>query len=769
VLGALLLSTGLVVLVASDAARVAGGKRYYPDRPPSRIQSNGSEASKMALLKTYGSLPLRFEVNSGQTDSRVKFLSRGGGYTLFLTSTEAVLALGKGKSAIPARHPFGRAALSAPFSLASRNPAAEGTGSADFLLRSMPFSGLLKPAVDVGRTPNLESRAPTALRMRLVAANPSARATGLEETLAKSNYFTGKDPKKWRTNVPNFAKVKFENVYPGVDLVYYGNQGQLEYDFVVAPGVDPRAIKLAIQGASRLGVDAQGDLVADLGGEEVRMHKPVVYQPEESKSKLPRHNIEGSYVLLGENQVGFQVSGHDPHKALVIDPVVKYSTYLGGSGDDWASIFDFLRGIAVDSGGNAYVIGTTASTDFPTTVGGFQTTFGGGDGGCNEPPEFAGCAAGDVFVAKLSADGTLVYSTYLGGSADDWGEGIAVDAAGNAYLAGETASPDFPPMNPIQGANAGLTDMFFAKLNPAGSSLVYSTYLGGSSYDMVPMIALDSHGNLYFEGTTLSTDIPTANAYQPNTGSPGSPDIWAGKLNAAGNALVYSTYLGGSDWDVCGSDIVVDRNGDAYLDGFTCSTDFPTRNPIQGAIAGDCDAFLTKLNSGGQLAYSTYLGGSGFESTRGTAVDANGNAYFAGITFSSDFPTTSGAFDTAHAFGTCGHPPDTFPCAVGFVTKVNARGNALVYSTYLGGTGFDFAAGIVVDPFGNAYIAGGTYSTDFPTVTPLQARNAGNEDVFLTKLNPAGNVLVFSTYFGGSRFDEPSGLALGPDGDIYIQ
>ena len=755
-----LLSLGVAVLRTNvrrhffgwgGVTEVRACKRYYPGQQPPNILSDESQASKMAFLKTYGSLPLRFEVNSGQTDSRVKFLSRGGGYTLFLTSTEAVLTLGKGKSAIPPTQRLGRAALSASFSLGRRNPAADRTGSADLL-----FSGLAKPAVGVGRTPNLESLAPTALRMKLVAANPSARVTGLEETPGKSNYFTGNDPKKWRTNVPNFAKVKYENVYPGVDLVYYGNQGQLEYDFLVAPGVDPRTIKLAIQGASKLGVDAQGDLVADLGGEEIRMHKPVVYQPEESKSKHLQHNIEGSYVLTGENQVGFQVSGHDPHKALVIDPVLKYSTYLGGSGDDWGSVFDFLRAIAVDPRGNAYIIGTTDSTDFPTTVGGFQTTFGGGDGGFIDPlANFP--AVGDVFVAKLSRDGSaLVYSTYLGGSGDDYGEGIAVDAAGNAYLAGETASTDFPTMNPIQAVNAGLTDMFFAKLNPAGSALVYSTYLGGGDFDLVPMIALDPRGRLYFEGTTFSTDIPTANAFQP--ANAGSPDIWAGALNAAGNALVYSTYLGGSDWDVCGSDIVVDPAGNSYLNGFTFSTDFPTRNPLQAAPAGGGDSFLTKLNpAGNALVYSTYLGGSDFESSLGTAIDAAGNAYVTGITFSSDFPTL--------------HPLQAAYAGNGdaFVAKVNRNGTALVYSTYLGGTDNEAGRGIVVDDVGNAYIAGGTYSTDFPSKNPLQAGNAGDEDLFLTQLNPAGNALVFSTYFGGSGFDEPSGIALGPNGDIYIQ
>ena len=405
--------------------------------------------------------------------------------------------------------------------------------------------------------------------------------------------------------------------------------------------------------------------------------------------------------------------------------------------------------------GNAYVIGTTASTDFPTTADAYQTEFAGGGGGFINT--FAGFAVGDIFVAKLNAAGNaLVYSTYLGGAGDDYGEGIAVDAAGNAYLAGMTDSTDFPTTNAIQAENAGLADMFIAKLNASGSALAYSTYLGGSDSDGDPMIALDARGNLYFEAWTLSTDIPTANAFQ--TESAGSVDISVGKVNAAGDALAYSTYLGGSDFEICGSDIVVDPAGNNYLNGITCSTDFPTLNPIQPEKAGPCDAFLTKLNANGNaLIYSTYLGGNGDEITLGTAVDAAGNAYVTGTTFSSDFPTVNPIQATYAGNGDA------------FVAKVNRNGTALVYSTYLGGTDFDLGRGIVVDAARNSYIVGGTVSTDFPTANPLQAANAGDEDVFLTKLNRTGNALVFSTYLGGSSWEEPSGIALGPSGDAYIQ
>jgi len=713
-------------------------------------------ASETQLLKTYGKLPLGFEANQGQTDSQVQFLARGGGYTLFLTSTEAVLSLQGRQASTRAESKFAEA-LQARHSLAGTVGVKLGVPSlkdSAALLRHGGTRNFAQSQLLSSPEPGTFGRV---LRMKLVGANPSPRVTGLGELPGKSNYFLGKDT-KWRTNVSRFARVSYAGIYPGIDLVYYGSPakpGELEYDFTVAPGSDPGAIRFAIQGATRVAIDASGDLVAELDGQEMRLHKPLIYQSEKKKAKLTQQRVEGNYVLTAGNQVGFRVSAYDPEKALVIDPVLKYSTYLGGSGDDWGSVFNFIRAIAVDPRGNAYVIGTTNSIDFPTTTDAYQKQFAGGGGGFIDP--FGDFATGDVFVAKLNPAGNaLVYSTYLGGSADDYGEGIAVDAAGNAYLAGMTDSTDFPTMNPIQKENAGSADMFLAKLNASGSALVYSTYLGGSDSDGDPMIALDPRGHLFFEAWTFSTDIPTANPFQAE--SAGASDIWAGKLNAAGNALIYSTYLGGSDFDICGSDIVVDPAGNNYLNGVACSTDFPTHNPIQPENAGNCDAFLTKLNAAGNvLIYSTYLGGSDNESTLGIAVDAVGDTYVTGFTLSGDFPTVN---PIQAAYGGNGDA---------FVAKVNRNGTALEYSTYLGGTDFDFGRGIVVDAARNSYIVGGTVSTDFPTANPVQAANAGDEDVFLTKLNRTGNALVFSTYLGGSSWEEPSGIALRPSGDAYIQ
>jgi hypothetical protein len=750
----------------SVASRALGGTEIKGDSTRSQLgvtgrsrlaAANSSPASQTQLLRTYGKLSLSFEANNGQTDSQVHFLARGSGYTLFLTSSEAVLTLqgSEGQPEGTGPRPGIIEKLQADHSLSTAAALKLGIPQSKGNPRQLWHGGT--GSLAQSQLPSSpEPRAGAVLRMKLVGANPTPRVAGLEQLPGKSSYFLGKDPKKWRTNVPLYTKVKYDGVYPGVDLVYYGNQSQLEYDFVVGPGANPHDIALSIQGANRLEVDGQGDLVVDMKSEVVRFHKPVVYQSENPTSEIEgqRRQIDGHYVLQGEDQVGFEVAEYDPSKPLVIDPVLKYATYLGGSGDDWGSVFNFLRAVAVDRWGNAYIIGTTDSINFPTTALAYQREFAGGGGGFINP--FGGYAVGDVFVAKLNAAGiALIYSTYLGGAGDDYGEGIAVDAAGNAYLAGMTDSIDFPTKNPIQPGNAGLADLFFAKLNATGTALVYSTYLGGSDSDGDPMIALDLRGNLYFEGWTSSTDIPTANPFQ--VGNAGSNDVWAGKLNAAGNALAYSTYLGGSDFDICGSDIVVDAAGNNYLNGFTCSTDFPTLNAFQAVNAGDCDAFVTKLNPAGRLAYSSYLGGSDFEITTGTAVDAFGNAYVTGVTFSSDFPTKN-PFQAAY-----GGNGDAF------VAKVNRHGTALVYSTYLGGTDFDFGRGIVIDTARNSYAVGVTYSADFPTANAFQAANAGDADVYLTKLNSIGSTLIFSTYLGGSGWEEPSGIALGPDGDVYIQ
>jgi hypothetical protein len=646
--------------------------------------------ARQRVTASYGKLPLHFEANQGQTDERVKFLARGSGYGLFLTSTESVLVLRKAEARRPGKG-------------VARGEAATAK----------------------------RSSAPEVLQMKLLGADPRAAIEGREELPGKSHYFIGNDPKKWRTDVPQYARVEYKDVYPGVSLTYYGNQSQLEYDFVVSPGGDPGRIRLGIEGAEEIHVDAEGNLVLSLPGGEVVEKAPVVYQEVNGARKA----VEGRFVLRGRAEVGFEVGTYEADRPLVLDPVLVYSTYLGGGGGDLG------LGIAVDASGNAYITGYTFSFNFPT-ANPLQAAFGGG--------------IVDAFVAKVNAAGSaLVYSTYLGGSGNDNGLGIAVDASGNAYVTGFTSSTNFPTANPLQAAyGGGIYDAFVAKVNAAGSALVYSTYLGGSGNDNGYGIAVDGSGNAYVTGDTNSTNFPTANPLQAANG--GGDDAFVAKVNAAGSALVYSTYLGGSGWEF-GQGIGVDTFGNAYVTGLTQSTNFPTANPLQAAFGGGTDAFVAKVNAAGSaLVYSTYLGGSAGDVGDGIAMDASGNAYVTGYTFSANFPTAN-PLQAAN-----GGSSDAF------VAKLNAAGSALVYSTYLGGSGDDEGVGIAVDASGNAYVMGDTTSTNFPTANPLQAASGGGYDAFVAKVNAAGSALVYSTYLGGLGDDFGLGIAVDASGNAYV-
>jgi hypothetical protein len=646
-------------------------------------------AIRNSIVESYGKLPLSFEANQGQTDARVQFLSRGAGYTLFLTSDEAVFSL-RGSETIS---------------------------------HAQGFPGQLRRSAAV-------PAANAVLRMRLRNARPATRVAGVDELPGESNYFIGNEPKRWHSNVPTYAKVKYKGIYSGVDLVYYGNQRQLEYDFVVAPGADPRRIQFDVNGATRIDRDEGGDLVLQTKVGEVRWGKPIVYQEKDGA----RQEIAAHYVIGHKNRVGFEVADYDLRRPLFIDPLV-YSTYLGGSGDD------FGYGIAVDSSGDAYVIGQTNSTDFPTM----------------NPLQPSSAGNYDAFVAKLNPTGSaLVYSTYLGGSDYETGQGIAVDSSGNAYVTGQTQSTDFPTMNPLQPTYGGVVDAFVAKLNPTGSALIYSTYLGGSDDDRGCDIAVDSSGDACVAGSTQSNNFPTASALQPVYG--GSIDAFVTKLNPAGSALVYSTYLGGSGIDY-GFRIALDGSGTAYITGFTASTNFPTVNALQPTYGGGVeDAFVTSINaSGSALVYSTYLGGSGDDVGFGIAVDSSGNAYLTGYTGSTNFPTMS-PFQPTYGGGIYD----------AFVTKVNATGSSLVYSTYLGGSDTDYCYGVAVDSAGNAYLAGETNSTNFPIVNAFQPVYGGGFDAVVVEITPSGSALVYSTYLGGSSFDYAQSIAVDSLGNAYV-
>jgi len=638
---------------------------------------------------------LRFERNDGQTHSQVRFLSRGRGYGLFLTPSEVVLSLRRAHDA--------RCSGQWPHSLAQ--------------WEAQKFEQ-------------------TVLRMKFVNASPGSEISGLDELAGKSNYFVGNDPKQWRLDVPHYDRIVYRDLWKGIDLAFYGtSQGQLESDFTVSPGASPSVIRLAFEGAREVRLDGTGNLVLKTALGNVIHHRPLIYQ----RVGAERRVVTGSWVLKGKSRVGFEVGSYDDRQPLVIDPVLVYSTYLGGSG------FDQGRGVAMNTEGHAYVIGTTYSVDFPLAGNPFQPVKGGGM---------------DVFIAKLDLTlggaAGLRYSTYLGGINEEYGQGIAVDAAGNAYVTGWTGSANFPIAgNPFQATLKGPFDAFVTKLSPT-LGLVYSTFLGGSGHEQGFGIAVDAAGDAYVTGFTMSTDFPlTGPPLQPTFG--GHADAYVAKLSLT-TGLLHSSYLGGSGWDA-GSGIAVDAAGDAYLTGFTQSTNFPLAGTLAqpGFGGGPEDAFVVKVSPISGLVNSTYLGGNDSEEHYlGIAVDAAGNAYVTGNTRSPDFPTAG-----TPSQATLAGPMDAFVAKFGPTSS-------LLYSTYLGGSDQEDANGIAVDGAGNAYVTGVTSSTDFPTAGgPFQPANAGGGDVFVTKLSPNSDRL-YSTYLGGGGGESGNGIATDVQGSILL-
>lgn len=638
----------------------------------------------------FGKLPLCFEANRGQTNSQIAFLSRGQGHSLFLSATESVLSLAR-----PAQPP---------------------------------------------------SKERASVRMRLVGANPRPAMTGQGKLPGLVNYLIGNDPSKWRTHIPTYRQVRYHNVYPGIDLLYYGNQQKLEYDFVVAPGAETKAIGLEFAGAERMRITASGDLALGRQEEALRWQKPVVYQTIGGK----RRAVAGRYVRKGRNRVGFAVARYDRTRPLVIDPTLIYSSYLGGSGND------FGQGMAIDSAGSVYAATVTNSLDFPTKNALYPTYIGG---------------LNDTTITKFSPDGSaLVYSTYLGGADQDFPGGVAVDSSGSAVVAGFTRSNNFPVVNGFQTAHAGVPsqqpDGYVAKLSPDGSSLLYSTYIGGSGIDRCWDVSIDAAGVLYVAGETGSTDFPvTSTALQPNLA--GAEDIFVAKIDPSQSgvaSLLYATYLGGSGDEglaVGIPGIKVDAAGNMIVAGTTSSRDFPTTiGAYQTTFGGgSTDAFVTKIKADGSgLIFSTYLGGSGDENEFSSlAIAQDGSVYVAGQTSSLNFPVTPNAYQAFNA--------GNFNI---FVTKLAADGSSILYSTYFGGSGFDLAAQMALDPRGNLYFVGQTTSIDFPILNAVQSTYGGDpDDVCLVKFN-ADWTLSYSTYLGGNGDDEGFDLAVDAKGNAYV-
>lgn len=604
----------------------------------------------------WANLPLVFEPNAGQTAAEVRYLARGPSYTLHLNSGETALA--------------------------GRNRAT--------------------------------------LRTRFSGANASAPISGESRQASTTNYFIGSDPAKWRTSVPNFAKVRYAGVYSGIDLIYYGTEGTLEYDWVVEPGADPRQIRMVFDGADRLRIDSRGDLVITAGGNEYRHKRPVAYQEIAGSRVL----VSGTWSLHGR-EGSFRLGTYDRNRTLVIDPTLIYSSYYGGNGADYA------YAAAVDSIGNTYIAGSIGSAGFG--ILGIE----------------------DAFVTKLSPNGSRMFTSFIGGGAADQANGVAVDVQGNMYLTGSTGSLDFPLKNAVQTKTGGSGDAFVVKVAAGGAPLLYSTYLGGIANDSGSAIAVDASGNAYITGTTFSADFPTVNPFQAAKGA--QQDAFVGKLNPTGTAWIYLTYLGGNNVDE-GNGIAVDAAGNAYVTGSTASTNFPLQSAIRSSNAASVDAFITKLNpAGSALVYSTYLGGSATDYATAIAVDSSGNAYVTGIVTSDDFPVVNPIFPKLAS-----HAVDDI-----FVTKLNAAGSALVYSTYIGGGSVDDPYAIAVDSSGNAYITGRTNSSDFPLVKAIQSTRFAF-DMFVAEINPAGSALVFSTFLGGTGSESGRGIAVDHLGNIHV-
>jgi hypothetical protein len=495
------------------------------------LSANASGKARSADV----ALAMSFEANRGQVDPRVRYISRGSGYTLFLRPTDATLVLYKTQIASVEKKPF-------------------------------------------------------VVRMQFPGGNPQPLVEGLDELPGKANYFVGNDPERWRTGMSLYRKVRYVDVYPGIDVVYYGNGAQLEFDFVVAAGVPPESIRASFEGAQRIGTDPNGDLLLKAHGEEVRLHKPIAYQNHLGV----RREVSARYVLSGRKRVSIRLGPYDHQEPLIIDPVLSYATYLGGSSGDSASA------VAVDSAGNTYVTGTTLSPDFPT-LNALRPDFGsltgcslyhGPWGGIEPVP----CTK--AFIAKLNSDGSaFMYVTFLGGTGNDTGAGVAVDSAGNAYVTGTTYSSDFPLFHPLMTRGYS----FLLKLNPAGSALIYSTRIGGTGSDTAKAIAVDTAGNAYVTGSASSTDFPSVN---PLPGGACTTSPFVMKLNAAGSSLIYSTCLGSGGPSV-GNAIAVDNAGSAYITGQTVSRDLVTLNAAQPSPGGNFDAFVSRLAASGSLIYST--------------------------------------------------------------------------------------------------------------------------------------------------------------------
>ena len=669
---------GLTMLLLGASLQPVGGLNPLASMARAAAPPSASPQPTNSALRAYGQLPMSFIPNAGQMDAAVRYYAQGGGHGFAFTSRGARLSF-----------------------------------------QSQKRGELLE------------------LNFINAALNPSLHAQ--QRASGTVNYLIGNDPSRWRTGLPTYGQVAYRDLWPGIDLAFGSGGGRLTYELTLQPGARVTDVGFAYDGSEGLSLDRDGNLLVRTGLGTLIDERPMTYQVIEGK----RVSVASRFVLPGGSHYGFAVGAYDARQPLVIDPGLTYSTFLGGSGTDEAT------GIAIDSTGSAYVAGFTTSTNFPTTPGAFQPTYNGG--------------TEDGFITKLNSTGSaLVYSTYLGGSGADTINAIAVDTSGSAYVTGFTQSANFPTTpGAFQTTPTTNVVAFVTKLNPTGSAPLYSTRLGGTGGEQGFGITVDAAGDAFVTGFTGSLNFPTTPGAFDTSYNQGG-DAFVTKLNPLGTApLLYSTYLGGSGLDQ-GLAITIDATGSAYVTGSTGSMNFPTTaGAFDTTFNGGFDVFVTKLNTAGSapLVYSTYLGGSGTEFGRGIALDSSLNAYVTGSTDSSSFPTTLGASDTSYNGGTDA-----------FITKVNPLGTApLVYSTFLGGSSYDEGRGIAVDLSGDAYVTGYTLSTNFPT-TPgaYNTSSNGSYDVFLTKANPLGSGLLYSTYLGGSSLDIGLAIIIDATGSAYL-
>lgn len=624
----------------------------------------------------YGLLPLYFIKNAGQKDSHVRYYAQTKKYMLWATDNGLV------------------------------------------------FDSVLDPQKD-GITPERDIS-----RLNFPGANTGIEIHPEVETDYRVNYLIGNDPSAWLTDLPASESIIYKNLFDNIDLRIYGRESRIEYDWIIKPGGEADKIRFKYDGVAKVSLSPNGDLIVTTRFGEILHKKPEAWQIIDGK-KIP---VGAEFIKITGNSYGFKVSEYDKKHELIIDPlVIPYSTYLGGTDVDYG------YAIAVDSQGSAYVTGYSNSFNFPVQNA-YQWWRTGNE----------------VFVTKFSPSGaSLIYSTYIGGAGTDRANGIALDSSNNAYITGYTTSNNFPMVNAYDNSFSASNDVFVTKIAPAGNSLVYSTYIGDTLSDIGNDIAVDTLNRAYVTGTTTSTTFPTINAYDAshNVGT----DAFVLRLAEAGNALEYSTFLGTASTDE-GHSVAVDSSFSAYVTGRTNGAGFPTLNPFQAARSGGYDAFITKFSAlGNTLVYSTYLGGTSDEECRGITIDAAGCAYVLGNTLSTNFPTLN-PLQAARAGNT-----DLF------ITKMSAAGNTRVFSTYLGGTLYEYARGIAIDSTNSIYITGYTTSVNFPIFAAAQSTHAGGtNDAFITNISNTGGSLLYSTYLGGTLSDISWAIAVSSEPAAYI-